>query len=45
MRYQADKGREIYTELLDDKLSSVWDEVRESLPEEIAKLISADSTF
>lgn len=45
MRYQADKGREFYTELLDDKLSSMWDEVRELLPEEIAKLISADSTF
>jgi hypothetical protein len=45
MRYLADKGKELYTELVDGKLSSVWDEVRDSLPEEITKLISADSTF
>jgi hypothetical protein len=45
MRYQADKGKELYTELVDDKISSVWDEVRDSLPEEVAKLISADNTF
>lgn len=35
MRYQGDKGREFYTELIDGKLSSVWDEVRESLLAEI----------
>ena len=45
MRYLADKGKELYTELVDGKISSVWDEVRDSLPEEIAKLISNDDTF
>jgi hypothetical protein len=45
MRYLADKGKELYTELVDDKISSVWDEVRGSLPEEVAKLISTDDTF
>jgi hypothetical protein len=45
MRYQADKGKELYTELVDGKLSSVWEEVRGSLPEEVTKLISMDGTF
>jgi hypothetical protein len=45
MRYLADKGKELYTELVDGKISSVWEEVRDSLPEEIAKLISTDDTF
>lgn len=45
MRYQADKGKELYTELVDDKISSVWDEVRESLPEEVVKLISTEGAF
>jgi hypothetical protein len=45
IRYQADKGRDIYTELSDDKISSVWEEIRESLPEEVAKLISTEGMF
>lgn len=45
IRYQADNGEELYTELIDGKLSSVWDEVRETLPEEISKLISTEDKF
>lgn len=45
MRYQADKGKELYTELVDDKISSVWEEVRDTLPEEVTKLISTDGMF
>jgi len=45
MRYLADKGKELYTDLVDGKISSVWDEVKDSLPEEVAKLISTDGTF
>lgn len=45
MRYRADKGKELYTELVDGKISSVWEEVRDSLPEEVSKLISVEGTF
>jgi hypothetical protein len=45
MRYQADKGKELYTEMMEGEISSVWSEVKDSLPEEIVKLISTDSWF
>lgn len=42
LRYRADGGRDWYPNVEDGKISSVWREVKESLPEEIVKLISKD---
>lgn len=40
MRYQSDKGRDAYAELVDGEISSVWREVEEELPKEVKKLIA-----
>jgi hypothetical protein len=40
MRYQSDKGRDAYAEVVDGEISSVWREVEEELPKEIMKLIA-----
>jgi hypothetical protein len=45
MRYREDGGRDWYPNVEDGKISSVWKEIEEALPEEVAKLICDDSSF
>jgi hypothetical protein len=45
LRYRADCGRLAYTKVTDGVIISVWIEVKESLPAEIAKLICAYASF
>jgi hypothetical protein len=43
LRYRADGGRASYASAGDGEVSSVWKEIKESLPEEIIRLIVEDS--
>ena len=45
LRYRSDRDRELYTEMADGRISSVWREVEDLLPKEIAKLIVDDDSF
>ena len=45
MRYRVDGGRESFVQIIAGEISSVWRKVRESLPEEVAKLICQDEFF
>lgn len=45
LRYRSDRDRELYTELADGRISSVWREVEDLLPKEVAKLIVEDDSF
>lgn len=45
MRYRVDRGRESFTQILEGEISSLWEKVKELLPEEIAKLICQDDSF
>jgi hypothetical protein len=45
LRYRADEGRSWYPNVEDGKISSVWKEIEEALPEEVARLICEDNSF
>lgn len=45
MRYQSDKGREAYAEVVDGEISSVWREMEEELPKEVKKLIASGNDW
>jgi hypothetical protein len=45
MRYQSDKGRDVYAEVVDGEISSVWREVEEELPKEVMKLITSGNDW
>ena len=45
MRYRVDGERESFKQTLEGEISSLWEKVRESLPEEVAKLICQDESF
>lgn len=45
LRYRADGGRYPYAKVEDEEISSVWEEIKESLPVEVTKLIVKDSSF
>lgn len=45
LRYKSDGGRHPYTQVMDGKISSVWREIKESLPEEVARLIVEDGSW
>jgi hypothetical protein len=45
MRYRVGGGRESFTQIQEGEINSVWNEVRELLPEEVAKLICKDGSF
>jgi hypothetical protein len=45
LRYRADGGRQYYTNVRDGEISSVWNEIKESLPMEVARLITEDGSW
>ncbi len=45
LRYRADGGRSEYATVEDGVVSSVWKEIKGSLPEEIVKLIGNNNSF
>ena len=45
LRYRADGGKSYYVEVSDGEISSVWMEIAEALPAEIAKLIRHDNSL
>lgn len=45
LRYRADGGKSWYPNVEDGKISSVWREIGELLPEEIDELIVKDNSF
>jgi len=45
IRYRVDKGSSLYLDPIEGEISSVWNEIRESLPAEISALICKDNSF
>jgi hypothetical protein len=45
MRYSEDKGESIFIDIDEGKISSLWELIKEELPEEIVELICRDGSF